>query len=293
MQTVLAGGRVNKLGAHPTNNQIYFAASEWGGLYRTTDGGRNWVYVPGHRAQAVWDVKFSPNNPTILVATSRFDGKTTPDSGISVSRDGGTTWTVPPTARPSASDCRFAVDRTEPEAFGIAFDPANANTIYVGTSCGLATSTDAGVTWRYIDPTPAYGGMRVWSVIVHHGVVDICGDEGHLRSTDNAATFIGGGAEPAGLCSLAASPDEGNVIFLSVGTQIFESRDGGATWLGGDNHFVRRSDKHLGRWRELGGGVAAGEFPPPAAPSWPGSTMADRINKRSVHVWNPYYRPTG
>ncbi|CAP64154.1 hypothetical protein pRALTA_0513 (plasmid) [Cupriavidus taiwanensis LMG 19424] len=66
-----------------------------------------------------------------------------------------------------------------------------------------------------------------------------------------------------------------------------------AACLGGDNHFVRRSDKHLGRWRELGGGVAAGEFPPPAAPSWPGSTMADRINKRSVHVWNPYYRPTG
>ncbi|WP_240991466.1 hypothetical protein [Cupriavidus taiwanensis] len=70
-------------------------------------------------------------------------------------------------------------------------------------------------------------------------------------------------------------------------------RDLAENALGGDNHFVRRSDKHLGRWRELGGGVAAGEFPPPAAPSWPGSTMADRINKRSVHVWNPYYRPTG
>ena len=36
-----SGGRVNQLAAHPTNNQIYFAASEWGGLFRTGDGGRN------------------------------------------------------------------------------------------------------------------------------------------------------------------------------------------------------------------------------------------------------------
>jgi hypothetical protein len=226
-----SGGRVNKLAAHPTNNQIYFAASEWGGLFRTQDAGRNWVYVPGFRSQAAWDVGFNPTNPAVMVATSRFDGKTTSEAGVSISRDAGVTWAVPASARPAAGDCRFAVDRTEPEAFGIAFDPANSNRINVGTSCGLAVSTDNGVNWDYVDPTPATaGGSRVWDVIVHHGVIDICGDEGHLRSTDNGATFVAGAIEPGGTCSLAASPDEADVIFLSVGTQLFESRDGGATW---------------------------------------------------------------
>ncbi|HSX59670.1 MAG TPA: hypothetical protein VLF18_05685 [Tahibacter sp.] len=226
-----SGGRVNKIATHPTSNQIYFAASEWGGLFRTGDAGRNWAYVPGHRPQALWDVKFNPSNALVLVATSRYDGKTTPDSGISVSRDGGVTWSVPATARPAAGDCRFAVDRTEPEGFGIAFDPANANRIYVGTGCGIAISTDNGLTWDFVDPTPATpGGSRVWDVEVHHGVVDVCGADGHQRSSDNGATFVAGAVEVGGTCSLAASPDEANVIFRVVGTQIFESRDGGASW---------------------------------------------------------------
>ena len=35
------GGRVNGLAADPTNSQIYYAASEFGGLFKTTDGGSN------------------------------------------------------------------------------------------------------------------------------------------------------------------------------------------------------------------------------------------------------------
>ncbi|MDF6720297.1 transposase, partial [Escherichia coli] len=44
--------------------------------------------------------------------------------------------------------------------------------------------------------------------------------------------------------------------------------------VGGENHFCRCSDKHHCRWGEGVGGVAAGGFAPPAAPSRPGSTMA-------------------
>ena len=57
------------------------------------------------------------------------------------------------------------------------------------------------------------------------------GDDGHLRSTNGGTTFIIGSTnEPAGICSLTVSPDEANVLFMSVGTRIFESRDGGASW---------------------------------------------------------------
>ena len=228
-----SGGRVNQLAVHPSNAAIYFAASEWGGLFRTTDSGRNWTYVPGHRPQATWDVEFYPGNPNVLVATSLFDGKTNSDAGINVSRDGGVTWSVPASARPAAGDCQFPVDRTEPGAYGIAFDPANTNNIYVGTSCGLAISNNNGVTWDYVDPTPGDGGgLRVYDVIVHDGgIIDICGDDGHLRSTNGGASFtVGATTEPGGVCSLAVSPDEQNVLFMSVGTRIFESRNGGTSW---------------------------------------------------------------
>jgi len=227
-----SGGRVNQLAVHPTSANNYFAASEWGGLYQTTDGGRNWNYVAGHVPQVTWDVEYHPTNASVLVATSLFDGKTVPLSGINVSRDSDVTWNVPATARPAAGDCRTAQRLNEPGAYGITFDPADPNDIYVGTNCGLAISTDNGVTWDFVDPTPGDGGgTTVFDVIVHNGgTIDICGQDGHLRSTNGGANFVAGGAEPTGTCSLAVSPDEANVLFMSVGTQIFESRDGGATW---------------------------------------------------------------
>ncbi|MCB1037511.1 MAG: hypothetical protein KDD47_27010, partial [Acidobacteria bacterium] len=42
------GGRVNGLAIHPTNNQLMYAASEWGGLYRSQNGGLTWSHLGGH-----------------------------------------------------------------------------------------------------------------------------------------------------------------------------------------------------------------------------------------------------
>lgn len=227
-----SGGRVNKLATHPTSDDVFFAASEYGGLFKTEDRGRNWSYIQGHVPQVMWDVKFNPSNENVLIATSFFDGKRSSLSGINVSRDGGQTWRVPPTARPVLADCGIAAAVTEPAAFGIAFDPANTNNIYVGTNCGLAISNDNGTTWDFVDPTPGDGGgLNVYDVIVHNGgIIDVCGDDGHLRSTNGGTTFSVGANEGGGQCTLAVSPDEQNVLFMSVGTNIFESRDGGASW---------------------------------------------------------------
>jgi len=227
-----SGGRVNQLAAHPNNDQVYFAASEWGGLYRTADRGQNWTYVPGHVPQATWDVEYDPTDADVLVTTSFFDGKVRSLSGINVSRDGGLTWSVPATARPALADCAIAAAAIEPAAFGVAFDPDDPDNLYAGTNCGLAISNDGGLTWRFADPTPGDGGgLNVFDVIVHNdGIIDVCGDDGHQRSTDGGANFVAGANEVGGVCSLAASPDENDVLFMSVGTQIFESRDGGGTW---------------------------------------------------------------
>lgn len=227
-----SGGRVNGLAANPTNNQHFFAASEWGGLYQSTDGGQNWAYVATHIPQVTWDVEFNPSDPLMIVATSFFDGKTTPLSGINISRDGGLTWAVPPTSRPAREDCIEEEAFFEPAAYGIAFDPNDNNNIFVGTNCGLAVSNDNGLTWRIEDTVPEDpGALIIHDVIVHNdGVVDVCGDEGHQRSENLGEDFVEGANEPTGRCSLAVSPDEEDVLFMTVGVRILSSRNGGVTW---------------------------------------------------------------
>lgn len=236
-----SGGRVNGLGRVPGNNTIFYAASEWGGIYKTTDSALTWNRLNSHFPSAAWDVEAS--SATQVYATSFFDGRAANSlAGINVSTDGGATWTHPATATPPANSATYtcaAARRTEPSAFGIGVRPDATGTVYAGTNCGVAISTDSGVTWTYVDPkrltTPAGVGSaaNVWDVVVQTGgTVDVCGDDGHFRSTDGGATWTGGAAGlPGGRCSIAVSPDEGYVLLVAASdNNVYESDDAGANW---------------------------------------------------------------
>ncbi|MGH9941929.1 MAG: hypothetical protein ACRD9R_06170 [Pyrinomonadaceae bacterium] len=230
-----SGGRVNGLGGL-RNGQTFYAASEWGGLYRSTNGGRVWARLNGHPPTVTWDVEVDPSNANRVFATSFYDGRVNTLAGISVSNDGGNTWTRPATTTPPAGFCFVDAPlvnrRVEPSAFGISIDPANPRNVFVGTNCGLAISNDSGATWRYVDPTPADGADDIWDVVAHGGIIDLCGDDGHRRSTNGGVswTTATGVALPSGRCSLAVSPDESYVLFAVAGLTIFESDDGGNNW---------------------------------------------------------------
>lgn len=229
-----SGGRVNGLAISADNNQLMYAASEWGGLFRSTNGGRNWQHLPGHVPHATWDVEIDPGNSNRVYATSFFDGRVQSRAGINISTNGGSTWTLPATAMAPENFCRQALRRVQPSAFGIAISEDDPQDIYIGTNCGLAISNDRGASWRYVDPTPVDGADNVWDVAVHHsGIIDICGDDGHQRSTDGGVTWTtatGLNRLPSGRCSIVASPDESYVLFAVVGTSIYETLDGGANW---------------------------------------------------------------
>ena len=227
-----SGGRVNGLAADPGNNQVFYAASEYGGLFKSTNGGTNWARLNGHLPVVTWDVAVTPGNSNRVFATSWYDGRVNTLAGISVSGDGGNTWTRPASATPPAAFNCTAARRTEPSAFGIAIRPDATNNVFVGTNCGVAISTDGGTTWNFVDPTPGTAASDVWDVVAQGGgVIDVCGDDGHLRSTDNGVNWTAGGALPAGRCSIAVSPDEAYVIFVAASdNNVYESDNGGTTW---------------------------------------------------------------
>lgn len=240
------GGRVNHLGR--ATDRIFYAASEFGGLFKSTDAGRTWARLDTHLPNEMSSVKVSPANPDRVIATSIYDGRVSSIAGINVSSDGGATWRKPVSSSPPPGFCSLSTS-AEPSAFGIAFDRENAAHVFVGTSCGLAKSTDGGLSWTFINPGPDSLATNVYGVVVHHGgIIDTCGLGGHRRSKDGGVSWDGaqdgGRPLPEGVCSIAASPDESSVLFATVGFNIFETDNGGGSW---DTKFdnVRTTNREM------------------------------------------------
>ncbi|MGH9280734.1 MAG: hypothetical protein ACRD12_21920 [Acidimicrobiales bacterium] len=236
------GGRVNHMASVPGNNDVFYLASEYGGVFRSNDAGVNWTRLNGHLPVVAWDVEVDAANTNRVIASSWYDGRVNPLSGVQVSIDGGTTWTHPATSWPDPALEGTANDNTppgwscanvraEPSGYGISI---SGTTIAVGTNCGLALSTNSGSTWTFVDPTPATPASRIWDVNIQAGgIIDICGDtDDHMRSTNNGTSFVPGGVLPAGRCSVAASPDENDVLFVFASdNNVYESDDAGANWF--------------------------------------------------------------
>src|SRR5438046_882338 len=97
-----SGGRVNGVAAVRGDPRTYFAASEVGGLFKSTDGGSSWAHLDGHVPTRTWDVAAAPGGQRVY-ATSFYDWRRVKESqsGIQVSGDGGATWSRPPIAPPA------------------------------------------------------------------------------------------------------------------------------------------------------------------------------------------------
>ena len=95
-----SGGRVNGLANASGNNQVYYAASEYGGIFKTTDGGNNWARLNAFLPVMAWDVEVDPSNNNRVYATSWYDGRVNSLAGIQVSTNAGASWTKPATSTP-------------------------------------------------------------------------------------------------------------------------------------------------------------------------------------------------
>jgi len=279
-------GRVGGLANVAGDNGTYYAASEFGGLFKSSDLGLTWDHLDGHIPQTTWDVEVDPSNPNRVYATSFYDARVNPITGIQVSTDAGATWSHPLTSdsnpllegtaidnTPQAGYFAANARRTSPAAYGISIRPDATNNVAIGTNAGVAISNDSGATWQIIDPllstNPASSAANIWDAVwqpggpMGMGILDVVGDTGHHRSVDGGANWtannLPGGAFGASGSSLsiAASPDESYVLYVvGIDNQLYESLDAGATWTqigatdpvngGGRLPFVTTNDTTAG-----------------------------------------------
>lgn len=155
---VVTGGRAVAIARHPSNNTELLVASESGGVFKSTDGGVKWKQVTGSKTFWFQDVKYLTSNPTIVIAVAGKDTRVTNGGGIWRSTNSGTDWSQIALTTPNPG---CAADLS---AYCVAIEPEN-NKIWVGTSCGVAVSTDSGVTFNFLPTSTNYNNDVVYSIL--------------------------------------------------------------------------------------------------------------------------------
>ncbi|OQY72375.1 MAG: glycosyl hydrolase, partial [Ignavibacteriales bacterium UTCHB3] len=215
--------------------------SAWGpgaerGLYKTTDGGKNWKKVLEiSENTGVNNVVLDPSNPDIMYATSEqrrrhIYGKIGggPESAVYKSEDGGETWFKIMKGLPSV----------DLGGMGIAVSPANTDVVYLIVEAakdesGFFRSTNRGATWEKMSDYASSGQYfneifcdpkdvnKIYSMEVVSKV-----------TTDGGKNWVNLGLGNRHVDDHALWIDPANTLHLLIGGDggIYESFDGGKLW---------------------------------------------------------------
>ncbi|SFG81644.1 Uncharacterized protein SAMN04487988_108178 [Algoriphagus hitonicola] len=236
---------VSRLRIHPEDpNTVYaavlgdiFKPDQTRGVYKTTDGGKNWkqVLFADDQSGAV-DLILDPNDPNVLYATT-WELKRTPyslESGGAGSKmykstDGGENWE----------------DLTEKEGFpegllgimGITVSPVNSDRLYAiieNENGGVFTSKDGGETWEKTNDDRslrqrAWYYTRIYADTQDEETVYVLNVSYH-KSTDGGKKFKGANAPHGDHHDLWIDPENNQRMIIADdgGAQI--SEDGGNNW---------------------------------------------------------------
>ena len=159
----------------PEAPDTYYFGAAGGGVWKTTDSGKNWHPIFDQQAASVGGLAIAPSDPQVIyVGTgqpqARYD--TAAGDGVYGSRDGGQTW----------SHLGLSLTR---HVGAISVDPADANTVLVAALGPLyAQSPDRGV-YRSSDGGRSW--TRTLAIDDATGVVDLARDPVHPQRIYAAA----------------------------------------------------------------------------------------------------------
>ncbi|MEI6456953.1 MAG: glycosyl hydrolase [bacterium] len=160
--------QVGKILIDPRNSDVVYVAAEgsvWGpggdrGLYKTTDGGKNWKMVLEiSENTGVNNVILDPRNPDVLYASSEQRRRHVftkigggPETAIYKSVDGGASWDKLTSGLPGG----------DMGGIGLAVSPVNPDVVYAiiestADASGFYRSTDRGASWQKMSNHVAQG----------------------------------------------------------------------------------------------------------------------------------------
>ncbi len=261
------GGRsIAVSGVRGRPNEAYFGAVG-GGLWKTTDGGENWMAVTDGQitTASVGAVAVSESNPDIVfIGTGEtcIRGNIMPGDGVYKSTDAGKTWTHVG-FRDSDGISKIRIHPTNPD---IVFVASFGKYSVPSQERGVYKSTDGGKSWRRVlfrddktgaidisidrnNPNVMYASL--WEAFRKEYTMSSGGPgSGLFKSTDGGETWTeitrnpGMPAGVVGRIGVSVSGANSNRVYALVENDsggLFRSEDAGATWaLINDNRAIRQ-----------------------------------------------------
>lgn len=142
-------GRVMSVAFHPTNSNIIYTGSAGGGLWKSTDGGSNWIPKTDFLGSiGISAVIVDYNNPnTVYIGTGDGDASDNYSIGVLKSTDGGDTW--------NTTGLQWNTSSTD-LIRNMVMDPNDSNTILLASNLGIYRTTNGGTTWNQVQSGSFY-----------------------------------------------------------------------------------------------------------------------------------------
>ncbi|MCF6341685.1 MAG: PKD domain-containing protein [Bacteroidales bacterium] len=137
-------GRLNCVAFSPNDNDVIYVGAAAGGVWKTTDGGTNWIPTGDFNdALGTSDIAVvgTASDDILYLATGDRDHSDTYSVGVLKSTDGGTTWDT--TALSWTQSQGYLIYR-------LLVSPVNSSLLYAATNGGVYKTTNAGGSWTQI-----------------------------------------------------------------------------------------------------------------------------------------------
>ena len=142
------GARINTIAMHPTDKDILYVGFADGGLWKTTNGGRDWSPIFDNQIwQSIGSICIDPVNPNVVyVGTGdpNVSGYPRAGGGLYKSTDAGSTWKYMGLDETRIIS-RILVHKNAPNTV---YAAAMGAPFFKHNDKGVYKSTDGGITWN-------------------------------------------------------------------------------------------------------------------------------------------------
>ncbi|MEI6509900.1 MAG: hypothetical protein WCO14_03020 [bacterium] len=212
-------GAIMALVIDPSNPLVLYASIEENGVYKSTNGGANWVSSSiGLSDSEVRSLAIVSSNPQTLYASA--------NDGVFKSINGGANWVS------------FSSGMTNTNVWCLAINPSNPQILYAGThgaGGGVFKSSNGGTNWVLSSNGLTYSFVRSLAINPSNPQILYAGTYGGgiFKSSNGAANWgeVSSGLTNKYWLSLAIDPSNPQTLYAgSYGDAAWKSTNGGMDW---------------------------------------------------------------